>query len=261
MGEKTGISWCDHTFNPWWGCTRISAGCDNCYADAQAQRFGFQCWDGRPRRFFGDRHWAEPLKWNEAAALAGVRRRVFAGSMCDVFEDVYCDCDTRRLANKQRDRLFALIEKTPWLDWLLCTKRPENMPTLAPRSWAHCWPPNVWALATVENQEVCESRINDLLRVPAFLRGLSIEPMLSRIDLGVRNWASDPAYRIHWVIVGCESGPNRRPSCLDDVRFVVEDCEIARMAVFVKQLADLSGRVSANPAEWPEDLRIQEFPR
>ena len=113
MARTTGIPWCDHTFNPWWGCTRVSAGCDNCYADAWARRLGLRLWDGGPRRFFPQKRWDEVLKWNAAAAAAGVRRRVFCGSMCDVFEA----CASAEF-DVAREKLWQLIERTPALDWL-----------------------------------------------------------------------------------------------------------------------------------------------
>jgi protein gp37 len=186
MGDKTGIAWTDATFNLWWGCTRVSAGCDNCYADAWARKFGFKLWDGGPRRFFGQKHWDEQLKWNaQVAASTGgasgtrVRKKVFCGSMCDVFEAA-----ASAELDEPRERLWMLIEQTPNLDWLLLTKRPENMPTLAPRAWVGGWPANVWALTTIENQAVAAARLAAILRVPARIRGLSLEPLLGTVNFG-----------------------------------------------------------------------------
>jgi protein gp37 len=88
MGKETAISWTHHTFNPWWGCQRVSPGCTNCYAETFDKRIGGKHWGPTaPRRFFGPKHWAEPLKWARAAAKAGERHRVFCASMADVFED------------------------------------------------------------------------------------------------------------------------------------------------------------------------------
>src|SRR5882762_9757042 len=88
MGKNSSIEWTDHTFNPWWGCTKVSPGCKHCYAEAFARRIGNDIWGAQAeRRFFGDAHWREPLKWNVEAARAGVRRRVFCASMADVFEN------------------------------------------------------------------------------------------------------------------------------------------------------------------------------
>jgi protein gp37 len=122
MGEKTEISWADDTFNPWWGCTHASPGCDNCYAETFAHRIGLQVW-GNPkttsRRTFGEAHWRAPLAWEHKALQAGTRRRVFCSSMADVFEQ-------HAQIEMERQKLWPLIEQTPHLDWLLLTKRPQN---------------------------------------------------------------------------------------------------------------------------------------
>jgi protein gp37 len=248
MGEKTGITWCHHTFNPWWGCTRISPGCDNCYADAWARRTGFKLWDGGPRRFFGQTHWDEPLKWNAAAAEAGERRRVFCGSMCDVFERTGSELTAARVD------LFRLIQDTRFLDWLLLTKRPENISEIVPERWRDGWPSNIWIGTTVENQDAL-ARCDWLLQCPASVRFLSCEPLLGRLRFA--NFDG-----IHWIIVGCEKLPRNLPGrrCeLAGIRDLVMQARAAGVAVFVKQL-EVKLRVSADPADWPEDLRIQEFP-
>ena len=132
MGKLSKIQWCHHTFNPWWGCVNISPACDHCYAEAWAKRCGKQVWGKEaPRRFFGDRHWNEPLKWDRAAEKAGERHRVFCASMADVFED-------RRDLDEPRARLYGLIEQTPNLDWMLLTKRPQVVGKLVP--YGDAWP-------------------------------------------------------------------------------------------------------------------------
>jgi protein gp37 len=241
MGKNSKIAWKDHTFNPWWGCTRVSAGCDSCYAEGVSKRFGFDVWGDKPRRFFGDNYWRGPLKWNAEAAAAGVRQRVFCGSMCDVFED---------LPNSDRDedartRLFQMIEQTPSLTWMLLTKRPENMIRMAPHHWESGWPHNVWAMTTVENQEMAELRILELLRVPAVVRGLSCEPLLCQIDLynDRRDWIGPIGRRgaipvcrgIQWVIAGGESGPGARPMHPDWARSIRDQCRAASLPFFFKQ--------------------------
>ena len=133
MAEKTGISWTHHTFNPWWGCTKVSPGCKNCYAETFASRYGFDVWGpGKARRTFSLAHWEEPLKWNRDAELAGERRRVFCASMADVFE---AEAPAGELA-----RLWALIRLTPWLDWLLLTKRAERIAESLPDDWGEGYP-------------------------------------------------------------------------------------------------------------------------
>ena len=203
MGKDSKIAWCHHSFNPWHGCSKISPGCANCYAEGVAKRFGGEAeWgpNGK-RRLFGDKHWNEPVKWNRKASglfeRAG-RVRVFCGSMCDVFED-------HPVAAELRPRLFELIDATPALTWLLLTKRPDRMLTDAPNHWRRQWPDHVWALTTIENQDVAELRASYLQQVPAAIKGVSAEPLLSPLSL-VRwlNW-------IDWVIVGAESGQRARP--------------------------------------------------
>lgn len=194
MSEKTKISWCDHTFNPWWGCEHVSPACDHCYARSSAKRFGPDCFGDNPRRFFDDRHWREPLKWDRAAETAGVRRRVFAGSMCDVFED-------RPELMQERLRLFTLIDRCQNLDWLLLTKRPANIDRLMPplvtqyvpeagsMSYLEGVRENLWLGVTAENQTTADERIPILLQTPAAVRFVSIEPMLGPIDLRrIRPW-------------------------------------------------------------------------
>jgi len=152
MAKDSPIEWTHHTFNPWWGCIRVSQGCKHCYADTWAKRFGDDLWSARSeRKFFGDAHWREPLKWEREASQSGVRRRVFCASMGDVFEN-------RPELDAHRARLWQLIECTPSLDWLLLTKRIENVRTMAP--WTHSWPANVWLGATMENQTAADASVN-----------------------------------------------------------------------------------------------------
>ena len=120
MGKNSKIEWTHHTFNPWWGCTRVSAACVHCYAETWSKRLGKKLWGPKaPRRFLSDAYWMEPIKWNREAKQQGHRARVFCASMADVFE-------ARSDLNASRERLWKLIEETPQLDWLLLTKRPET---------------------------------------------------------------------------------------------------------------------------------------
>ncbi len=162
MAQNSSIEWTDHTFNPWWGCAKVSPACDNCYAELWAKRMGHQVWGAAAeRRFFSDAHWTEPLAWNEEAVATGQRKRVFCASMADVFE-------RRAELHSQRDRLWELIQSTPSLDWLLLTKRPQNVRGMVP--WGKKWPANVWLGTTVENQTYAEKRLPFLLQHPAAVR-------------------------------------------------------------------------------------------
>ena len=175
MGKDSRIEWTHHTFNPWWGCVRVSAACDHCYAETWAKRLGEDVWGPHSeRRFFTDAHWKEPLKWNKEAGEANSRRRVFCASMADVFEN-------RNDLIPHRKRLLELIAQTPNLDWLLLTKRIHLVKRQLPKGYE--FPRNVWLGATVENQEAVK-RIKYLLEFESpSVRFLSCEPLLSAIDI------------------------------------------------------------------------------
>lgn len=292
MGRDSAIAWTHHTFNPWWGCTKVSPGCTNCYAEAWDKRTGGNHWRGA-HRFFGEKHWREPLKWNRDAKELGVRRRVFCASMADVFEDAPG-------LKEQRARLWKLIEATPYLDWLLLTKRPENARGMS--GWLKRWPDHVWFGVSVESQEFIEARVACILNdVPARVRFVSAEPLLGPLDFTVRDGGLDDAQAraacglrpyLDWIIVGGESGPSARPCNVAWIRSIVAQCRAAGTTVFVKQMGampacdideldrwpftsrakiafvrgdvfevlDLHDAKGSDPSEWPEDLRVQEFP-
>ncbi len=281
MGKDSGIQWTHHTFNPWWGCEKVSPGCANCYAEALAGRFGQKVWGDRaPRRPMSEKYWIQPHKWDVEAKRDGERRRVFCASMADVFE-------RRPGLQPIRERLWTLIEQTSGLDWLLLTKRPENVSDMIPESWKKSPRRNVWYGASVENQQCAEIRIPELLRIPGFIHFLSCEPLLGDLDLGDYlpgdRWlhAEQPMDRpIDWVIVGGESGPNVRPAHETWLYNLVGQCQRAEVPVFVKQLGRVVltgqtarvGTVAAtqamrlqdpkggDPEEWPIELRVRELP-
>lgn len=269
MGEGTRIQWATHTFNPWRGCAKVTPGCDNCYAEAGSKRnprlLGTWGPDG-VRAMASESYWRKPLAWNERAAVAGERHRVFCASLADVFED-------RPDLVEPRARLFALITATPALDWLLLTKRPasaramltdrgrgslvERMDEIrGAAAGDFAWPlPNVWLGTTVEDQARADERVPILLDTPAAVRFLSCEPLLGPVDLtnlsvatttGVDQWdaldrveagdAGTPGAVIDWLIIGGESGPSARPMDLGWARSLVEQGRAAGVAVFVKQL-------------------------
>jgi protein gp37 len=256
--KDSSIPWCDHTFNPWEGCTEMSPGCDNCYAAARDGRFhdGVHWGKNSPRLHHTDTYWRQPITWNREDCRANQRRRVFCGSLCDVMED-------RRDLDRDRERLFRLIESTPCLDWLLLTKRPMNYRRLLPARWLDQPQPNVWLLTTVESQEYLW-RIDELARVPAVVYGVSFEPLLGPITLG------HYAHAIDWAIIGGESGNGARPFDLDWARMLIAECRAAgNVAVYMKQVGAsprdglvhirLKDPKGGKPHEWP-DLWIREFP-
>jgi len=218
MAEHSAITWTDATFNPWWGCFKISPGCKHCYADAFDHRLGGSHWGkDAPRRFFGDAHWNEPVKWNAKAAREGVRRRVFCSSMADVFED-------RRDLDEHRDRLWKLIDATQNLDWLLLTKRPENFGMLPTA------PVNVWRGVTVEDADHLW-RVDHLRATGAAVRFISYEPALGPIASALNLDGID------WIVTGDESGQVRRPADVQWFADVRDMCAAAGVAFHFKQWA------------------------
>jgi protein gp37 len=252
MGATTGIQWTDHTFNPWWGCAHVSPGCVHCYAETLAKRCGNDVWGTKsPRRFFGEKHWAEPRKWNREAEARGKPERVFCASMADVGEP-------REDLKPWREKLWRLIAETPWLDWQLLTKRPE-MVYMAPWSYGK-WPANVWVGTSVENQEWADKRIPILCQIPAAIRFLSCEPLVGPVFLEPDHLAA-----VDWVIVGGESGPGARKMDLEWARVLVEQCCEVNVPVFVKQLGAAyrtEGDSHGAAMElWPTELQIRQMPK
>lgn len=244
MGENTAIEWSDHTFNPWRGCQKVSPGCANCYAETMSHRNPEVLGEWGPphateRVIAAESYWRKPVAWNRAAAEAGRRDRVFCASLADVFEDA-------PQVAVARARLWLLIEDTPSLDWLLLTKRPENVNGMVPQWWAYeGWPPNVWLGTSVEDQERADERIPHLLGVPAAVRFLSCEPLLGPVDLRAE-WieleiqafgaaGAVPFPRVDWVIVGGESGPGARPMHPDWPRNLRDQAVASGVPFFFKQ--------------------------
>jgi protein gp37 len=256
MGAVTKIAWCHHTFNPWWGCTQVSPLCDRCYAMMLDTRwFKRVHWGPRaPRRYFGDAYWREPLKWDCLASADRRRRRVFCASMADVFDN--------EVAPAVRDRLWRLIRRTRNLDWLLLTKRIGNAPEMLPNDWGGGYP-NVWLVTSVDQADL-ERDVPKLLTIPAVVHGVSIEPQLAPVRLGRF------APLLQWVINGGESGAGSRPFHLEWARALVAECRSAGIPIFVQRLGSkpyegatrlrLNDYAGGDWSEWPDDLRIREFP-
>lgn len=244
MGKTTEIAWCDATFNPWLGCSKISAGCANCYAETLMDtRYGRVRWGPNGTRVATSAaYWKQPRAWNAEAQRTDVRRSVFCGSLCDVFED-------RHDTNAWRVSLLELIELTHGLDWLLLTKRPENVVRLiqqaAGRSVQSFFErnPHVWIGTSVEDQAAADRRIPHLLEIPAPVRFLSMEPLLGPVNLNswlVADMRADGGgvarlNQLHWVIVGGESGQKARPMHPEWARSIRDQCRAAGVPFFFKQ--------------------------
>lgn len=366
MGANTAIAWCDHTFNHVIGCSKVHEGCAHCYAEADMdKRRGRVTWgpQGTRSKTSAD-YWRHPLKWNREAEKAGERRRVFCASLADVFEDwkgPIRDHLKRRLwierggmgtsimpesagysfANMRpltmddlRVELFRLIDATPRLDWLLLTKRPENIAKMwhlggipnpgpcdkSPEETAKEWASrlvrtqlvrkNVWLGTSVSLQEHADKQITELVKCRDLALGLfvSYEPALGPIDfsqwLGIEH-DRDGSWRyksdlpiepqLDQIIVGGESShgsAEARPFDLEWARDTIRQCHAAQVACFIKQLGsrpfsteqnelrrwpkgtgyfmgdaetisfdDLESKAGADPREWADDLRVQEFPK
>lgn len=294
MAENSGIEWTTHTWSPWRGCTKVSPGCANCYADSTAKRnpSALGIWGPKGKRVV-NADWKAPLRWNRQAEKAGERWRIFP-SMCDPFEDwsgpmhdaaenvLYSTGDYPRWQTADsvnlrafpgfdaadptfrttmadvREAFLYLVEETPNLDWLVLTKRPENVMRML-SGFRLDIPPNVWLGTSVEDQPRADERIPHLLRCPAAVRFLSCEPLLGPVDLrnpfyGLFPEATptldlhdlpggepdeptaDRSRGIHWVIVGGESGHGARPCDPRWVGAIVEQCRAAGVPAFVKQM-------------------------
>jgi protein gp37 len=261
MGAQTGISWTDRTFNPWWGCTKVSPGCDHCYAEQLDARYGGDDthWGkGARRRVFADKHWNQPLQWNARAARTNLIEKVFCASMADVMDD--------EAPEGQRDRLWRLIDATPNLFWQLLTKRPQRYVRYLPKQgFKH---DNVILMATVESQEFYASRITALYRAAGDLEtrnsftrganqrvptGISYEPALG--PLSIREY---PGLRPDWLIFGGETGAGRRPIQIRWAEDIKDECEEFGIAFFMKQVsAHTPARASALI---PSHLLVRQFP-
>lgn len=370
--KNSSIEWCDHTFNPWIGCTKVSEGCAHCYAEVStpSRSMSIKWGKGQPRQRTSVANWKEPVKWNNIGFMlcpdcgGDLHAKLQKNSGIPLVVDM-CKCGSKKAPSKSRRRrvfcasladwlddevpiewladLLKLIHDTPNLDWLLLTKRPENfffrlrdafMHAFLHRAksdnlwlpWLERWteendaPSHVWIGTTVENQKMADKRIPELRKIPARVRFLSCEPLLEDVRLfsevlipatedhpdcvgymagsddgrtTLRVTAAEVMDRIHWAIVGGESGPKARPCNVDWIRSIRNQCYAARVPVFVKQLGadsytdhtctcgrntdgswkgpsvcfqcggrlQLKDKKGGDITEWPDDLRCQEFPK
>lgn len=247
MGEQTSIGWTTHTFNPWWGCTKVSDGCDHCYAESFDKRVGGDHWGpGQPRRFFGPKHWKQPLDWNEEARRTWKIEKVFSGSMCDIFDT---EPASLQQMNAARQQLWATIRLTDHLIWQLLTKRPAGYSNMIALDVLAL--PRVWPGVTCENQPQYELRWPKMPDFSARRPWISYEPALGPLTLTLFPWPS-------WVVCGGESGNQRRPMVLKWAADLKAECQEKNIPFFMKQVS------ARTPNEGklliPESLKAQEFP-
>lgn len=240
MAENSKIEWTDHTFNPWLGCTNVSPGCDRCYAESWSKRSGLVKWGNNPRKRTSEGYWRSPLKWQADAARFqaknGRRQRVFCASLADVFDN--------QVEPNWRDDLFAMIDRTPSLDWLLLTKRPQNIRKMLPKNWGN-GRPNVWLGTTAEDQSRYDQRWKHLQAIPAVVRFISYEPAIGPLRLA-------EGRQPDWLISGGESGGKARPMNPQWARDVIGDCVKFGVAPFHKQW----GSYKNNPLVFEEGMTV-----
>jgi protein gp37 len=236
MGENSAISWTDHTFNPWIGCTKVSPGCDHCYAESDFDlRKGRVKWGaGNPRS--RTKTWNDPPKWNREAAKTGYRPRIFCSSLADVFDN--------EVDPLWRADLWDVIRATPLLRWMLLTKRIGNVMKMLPDDWPF---PHVGIMSTIVNQEEWDRDYPKLVAVPAPWHGVSMEPLLGLVDIGEA--------RPDWIITGGESGSGHRYIDPSWVRSLRDQCARNGIAFHHKQWGGLRPKQNGceiDGREWKE---------
>jgi len=242
MAMNSDIGWTDDTVNLWWGCFGVSPACDHCYAKGHGARLGRKVaktlgitgfetgvrWGSHePRLYRVARAMDELDALHRKAQRAKRMRNVFINSMSDLFEG-------REEQEPHLRRLWEKIEHTPWLRYLLLTKRPQSIESLTP--WpSNGWPPNVWVGATIESQKYAEARLNHLLKVPSIIRFVSAEPLLGSLDLS--RYLGTGKGRINWLITGGESGVSARGcgEMLNWYRSLRDQCLSVYVPFFFKQ--------------------------
>lgn len=243
MGKRTGITWCDHTFNPWIGCKKVSEGCEHCYAERDNARFGWvETW-GEGYKHTGASYWAQPLSWARSAKADGENRRVFCASLADVLDE-----GAPALWRRELWELILQTAEIGGLEWALLTKRPQNVALI---------PAEIAALAcvrlgvTVEDQHQVKARLPMLLEAWKGKNFVSVEPMLSRVIFPV-----ELMRQLDWVICGCETGPGRRPMRDEWWGELNKACRAAGVPFLLKQVM-VDGHLDA---DWPYYVGLQQFP-
>ena len=263
MAENSRIGWTRHTWNLWTGCAKVSAGCRNCYAEGWAKRTGRPVWGlnaDRPRTTAAN--WRRVHTWNREAERAGERHRVFVGSLMDWAEG---RADQQEILAD----FWPIVRQCEHLDFLMLTKRPQNIAGLLPSDW-WAWPngyPNVWLMTSVEDatskdghlQDTVVERVERLLAIPAVVHGVSYEPALGPLARALEPYLelNQPQYGVSWVIYGGESGPGWRPENKQWARDMRDLCHTYGVAFFHKQSAGFRNETGV---ELDGEV-IQQYPR
>lgn len=266
MGENSAISWTDHTMNFWLGCMKVSEGCRNCYAETlMDKRYHRVEWgqmktdETAPsvgtRSLTSVANRRKPFTWQRKAAefyaVHGRRQLVFCSSLSDVFDN--------QVPREWRAELCGTIDATPDLDWLLLTKRPENILKFIPDHWKKGLPSNVWMGTTCEDQAAYDRRWPILREVPASVRFISYEPAIGPLRLPYipgRDSYHDYSAQPSWIICGGESGKGFRAMQEQWAEDIMADCECRRIPFFMKQVSAFKPRDS----DIPRGLMVREFP-
>ena len=244
MGKTTGIDYADASWSPWYGCTLVSAGCQHCYAEREMKWHGI---DFNTVTRAADKTFNAPLHWKEP-------KKIFVCPWGDFFHEA---------ADEWRQEALWIMEGESRHTYIIPTKRPERIGKCLYEKEGNYhlgggdWLPNVWFLASVENQEMADKRIPELLKLREYgdwpVLGVSVEPMLGLID-----W--EPWIKLDWIVVGAESGNQRRPCNLEWVKSLYRHCISARIPLWVKQL-HIDGRLVKDINQFPTDLQIREYPK
>jgi protein gp37 len=263
MAENSKIEWCDHTVNLWWGCVKVHAGCDNCYAEKLANRFGDNIWGVNSQRKRIKSSFKDLEKYQKAAKREGIKYKVFVGSMMDIFEKNFSirpsqwyieDGFVYTCTSDIRHKFFQNIGKGmyPNLIFLFLTKRPSNIGKFIPALWITNPPSNVWFGCSVSNQSTFDNLVPKLLKVNGN-KFLSIEPQISSISIESILVNGMPQVFPDWIIQGGESGHGKRHFDVEWARNMRDECEFFMIPYFFKQID--------KKQEIPEDLKIRQFPK
>jgi len=254
MGDTTGIAWTAKTWNPWQGCQKVSPGCENCYMFRDKARFG-----QKPEVVVrsATKTFNRPLRWQREAAAGGTERMVFLASWTDFFIAE---------ADEWRDDAWKIIKQCPDLIFQILTKRHGRIASHLPADWGDGYP-NVWLGVSAEDAFWWDKRVSVLREVPARVKFVSYEPAVGSLE---HPSIKCSAVGIDWVIIGGESAPGRE----FDLKWASEAISICRRdgaAPFVKQLGSfpmqdgvsfpVKDDAGGDTEEWPESLRVREFPK